>query len=84
MDSNYYEYMSDFLKYFKYIIKKYDSLNKELNIMILEEHEKDSDLKKVEKGTNLMHMYLYREKKINFIDYFNFQRCCRGNMQIPI
>jgi len=84
MISEYYKYMPDFLKYFKYIIKRYDSLNKELNLMILEEQENETDLKRVEEGTNLMHMYLYRDKKIDFIDYFNFQRCCKYNMVIPI
>ena len=84
MESDYYKYISDFLKYFKYIIKKYDSSNKELNLIIIEEYEKETDIKKVEQGTNLLHMYLYRDKKIKFIDYFNFQRCCEGNMVIPI
>jgi len=81
---DYFNYMSDFLKYFKYIIHKYDDLNKELHISIIEECENDKNLKNVEEVTDLMHMFLYRKKNIDFINYWHFQRCCENNMLIPI
>ena len=81
---DYLKYMPDFLRYFKYIIKKYDGLNKELHLIIIEEYEKEKDLTKVEDWTIILHQHLYRDKNIDFINYWHFWRCSENNMIIPI
>lgn len=113
--NNYYKYIFDFLKYFKFIIIQHDTLNKKLNLLMISEYvahleknlkrfngltqklqeidvseyideleSKIIDYSYVEEYTDLMHMNLYRNQHINFINYWHFHRCMENNMLIPI
>ena len=86
--SEYYKYMEEFLNYFEEIVNKYCLENKEIHISTLNEHRKIlkediNNAKIIEESTDIIHQHLYRIKKINFINYFHYNRCKEGNLPIP-
>lgn len=83
----YFKYMEQFLNYFEEIINNHcdknwlylSTINDSRNLL----KENIENCYKIQENTDLLHMILYRQKNIKFINYFHFHRCNEFGLEIP-
>ena len=81
------KHIQEYLNYFILAIETSDLEQKWIFIDQLNKYKKEdltNELKisNMIEGLHLSHMYLYRDKNIEFLDYSNFYRCKEYNMPI--